>query len=185
LAQVDVIMNITGNVISGQVMGDTAKQLSERFGKIMQDRSSLSINRMDTSVSKSKQLEAAVPASKIAALSSGGFVGMVADDPSDKIELKTFHCSVQSDHKALNAESEAYQKIPQIRQVDSSVVQRNYGQVRQDIMDLVDAEMGRMMGDEGLKAAVVKKYNTENAVFSIVSSLHKVSSRFNRLTLTG
>jgi len=74
-------MNITGNVISGQVTGDTAKQLSERFGKIMPDRASFSINRINTSISRSKQLESAVPASKIAALSSGEFVGMVANDP--------------------------------------------------------------------------------------------------------
>jgi type IV secretory pathway TraG/TraD family ATPase VirD4 len=69
--QADVIMNITGNVISGQVTGETAKQLSERFGKIMQDRASYSINSADTSISRSKQLEAAIPPSKIAALSSG------------------------------------------------------------------------------------------------------------------
>ena len=31
-------MNIAGNVISGQVAGETAKLLSERFGKIMQER---------------------------------------------------------------------------------------------------------------------------------------------------
>lgn len=74
-------MNITGNVISGQVTGATAKQLSERFGKIMQDRASFSINRINTSISRSKQLESAVPASKIAALSQGKLVGMVADDP--------------------------------------------------------------------------------------------------------
>jgi type IV secretory pathway TraG/TraD family ATPase VirD4 len=61
----DVIMNITGNIISGQVTGETAKQLSERFGKIMQDRSSVSINRTDTSVSRSKQLDSAIPASTI------------------------------------------------------------------------------------------------------------------------
>jgi len=76
-----MIMNITGNIISGHVTGDTAKQLSERFGKIMQDRESLSINSSDTSISLSKQLESAIPASKIAALSSGEFVGMVADEP--------------------------------------------------------------------------------------------------------
>lgn len=144
--QADVIMNITGNIISGQVMGDAARQLSERFGKIMQDRSSLSINRMDTSVSKSKQLESAVPASKIAALSSGEFVGMVADDPSDKIELKTFHCSIQNDHGTLKAEDDNYKKIPQTRKVDKAVVQRNCTQVRQDVLDLVDAEMEGLWG---------------------------------------
>lgn len=79
--QADVIMNIAGNIISGQVTGDTSKQLSERFGKIMQDRESLSINSQDTSISRSKQLEAAVPPSKISSLSSGEFVGMVVVAP--------------------------------------------------------------------------------------------------------
>jgi type IV secretory pathway TraG/TraD family ATPase VirD4 len=84
--QADVIMNITGNIVSGQVTGDTAKQLSERFGKIMQDRESLSINRSDTSISRSKPLEIAIPPSKISALSSGEFVGMVADDPDSIVK---------------------------------------------------------------------------------------------------
>lgn len=79
--QAEVILNIVGNVISGQVAGETAKQLSDRFGKIMQDRESVSINRNDTSISRSKQLELAIPQSKISSLSSGEFVGMVADNP--------------------------------------------------------------------------------------------------------
>ena len=101
----DVIVNITGNIISGQVTGETAKQLSERFGKIMQDRSSVSINRTDTSISRSKQLDSAIPASTIATLSSGEFVGMVADDPGCKIELKTFHSEILNDHQALKKNS--------------------------------------------------------------------------------
>lgn len=99
--QADVILNITGNIISGQVTGETAKQLSERFGRILQDRSSFSINSSDTSISRSKQLESAIPPSKIAALSSGEFVGMVADDPTCKIELKAFHGEILNDHQAL------------------------------------------------------------------------------------
>lgn len=102
--QADVIMNITGNIISGQVTGDTAKQLSDRFGKIMQDRESHSINSADTSISRSRQLESAIPPSKISALSSEEFVGMVADDPDCKIALKTFHCEILNDHEALKKE---------------------------------------------------------------------------------
>ena len=67
--QAEVILNIMGNIISGQVSGDTAKFLSEKFGRIMQDRESISINRNDTSISKSKQFEQAIPASTIASLS--------------------------------------------------------------------------------------------------------------------
>jgi type IV secretory pathway TraG/TraD family ATPase VirD4 len=102
--QADVIMNITGNITSGQVTGETAKQLSDRFGKIMQDTASLSINRNDTSISRSKQLDTAVPASAVASLSSGEFVGMVADDPDNKIELKAFHSSIENDHGRLRNE---------------------------------------------------------------------------------
>ncbi len=56
----------------------------------MQDRENLSINSADTSISRSKQLEAAVPPSKISALSSGEFVGMVADDPIEESSLNPF-----------------------------------------------------------------------------------------------
>ncbi len=155
--QSDVIMNITGNVISGQVAGDTAKQLSERFGKIMQDRASFSINRMDTSISRSKQLESAVPASKISALSSGEFVGMVADDPNNKIELKTFHSSLINDHTFLQSEQKNYKPIPQIRGIDNSMIQRNYLQIKHDVEDLINAEIERMMNDPGLAHLVVRK----------------------------
>jgi len=155
--QADVIMNITGNIVSGQVTGDTAKQLSERFGKIMQDRESLSINSGDTSISRSKQLESAVPPSKISGLSSGEFVGMVADDPDNKIDLKTFHCEIINDHAALKSEQENYKEIEEIRKLDNSIVQRNYLQVKQDIQDVIQSEMERLLNDPALSYLVVRK----------------------------
>ncbi len=155
--QADVIMNITGNIVAGQVTGDTAKQLSERFGKIMQDRESYSINSGDTSISRSKQLETAIPPSKISALSSGEFVGMVADDPDNKIELKAFHCEIINDHEALKREEENYKEIEVIRKLDSSMVQRNYFQIKQDVQDIIQSEMERMLNNPGLSHLVVKK----------------------------
>jgi hypothetical protein len=106
--QAEVLMNIVGNIISGQVTGDTAKQLSERIGKIVQERQSVSINSDDTSTSKSTQLDFAVPAARISALSSGEFVGMVADDPDNPVDLKAFHSRVINDHAALKLEEAAY-----------------------------------------------------------------------------
>ena len=155
--QADVIMNITGNIVSGQVTGDTAKQLSERFGKIMQDRESLSINASDTSISRSKQLESAVPPSKISALSSGEFVGMVADDPDCKIDLKTFHCEILNNHEVLKKEQDAYKDIQVIRKLDNTMVQRNYLQIKQDVQDIIQSEMERMLNDPGLAHLVVRK----------------------------
>lgn len=160
--QADVIMNIVGNVISGQVTGDTAKQLSERFGKIMQDRQSLPINRTDTSISKSLQLEAAVPASKITGLSSGEFVGMATDDPGCKIALKTFHCEIINDHEALKTEEESYQPIPVIRKVDQAMVQRNYAEIKQDIRDIIDSEIDRITNDPALSGLIISKAGKEN-----------------------
>lgn len=155
--QADVIMNITGNIISGQVTGDTAKQLSERFGKIMQDRESLSINSSDTSISRSKQLESAIPPSKISSLSSGEFVGMVADDPDCKIELKAFHSEIINDHTALKNEQDNYKEIAIIRKLDNSMVQRNYLQVKQDIQDIIHSEMERLLNDPAQAYLVIKK----------------------------
>lgn len=155
--QADVIMNIIGNIVSGQVTGDTAKQLSERFGKIMQDRESLSINSSDTSISRSQQLESAVPPSKISGLSSGEFVGMVADDPINKIALKTFHCEIQNDHDSLKREEESYQPIPVIRTVDEAMIQRNYNQIKQDVQDIIASEMERLREDPALARLIIKK----------------------------
>jgi hypothetical protein len=153
----DVIMNISGNIISGQVTGETAKQLSERFGKILQDRTSFSINRNDTSISRSKQLETAIPPSKISSLSSGAFVGMVADNPDQKIELKAFHGNIINDHQALKTEEENYKPIPVIRDINSPIIQNNYLQVKRDIENLVHAELEHMMNDPALKILLVQK----------------------------
>ncbi|MFD2872046.1 conjugal transfer protein MobC [Mucilaginibacter ximonensis] len=136
--QAEVIMNIVGNIICGQVTGDTAKQLSERFGKINQQKESVSINSTDTSVSHSTQLDYAIPASKIASLSSGEFVGMVADDPTNKVELKTFHCQIQNDHEAIAAEERSYQDIPAIRAISNTEISVNYQRIKQDISSLVE-----------------------------------------------
>ncbi|KAF2334589.1 conjugal transfer protein MobC [Flavobacterium nitrogenifigens] len=157
--QADVIMNITGNIISGQVTGDTAKQLSERFGKIMQERESLSINSSETSISRSRQLESAVPASKIASLSSGEFVGMTADNPDCKIELKTFHCEVLNDHNALRQEMDNYKEIEPIRNLDNAQVNRNYTQIREEIHELSESEMNRISESRHLKHLIIKKKN--------------------------
>jgi len=146
--QADVIVNITGNIISGQVMGETSKLLSERFGKIMQDRESVSINRNDTSISRSTQLDAAIPASKIAALSSGEFVGMVADDPHEKIKLKMFNAEIMNDADKLNEEVSKYKEIPVVSNVTQQQVMDNYYQVKMEVKRLIGEEVGRLKSEK-------------------------------------
>ena len=140
--QAEVIMNIVGNILSGQVTGDTAKQLSERFGKIMQERQSVTINSQDTSVSKSTQLDFAVPASKIATLSSGEFVGLVADDPDNKINLKVFHNEIINDHQAIRDEESTYKALPAVRKIDQEMIFANYLAIKKDIELILINELG-------------------------------------------
>jgi hypothetical protein len=146
--QADVIMNITGNIIPEQVMGETARQLSERFGKIMQERESISINRSDTSLSRSRQLDFVVPVSRIASLSFGEFVGMVADDPNEKIRLKMFHAGIVNDQEKLHKEATAFKQIPIVPRVTAQQVLDNFHQVKLDIKSLLLKQVTALKGEK-------------------------------------
>ncbi|MFZ6010621.1 MAG: conjugal transfer protein TraG, partial [Bacteroidota bacterium] len=121
--------------------GETAKLLSERFGKIVQERESISINTSDTSISRSTQLDAAIPPSKIATLSSGEFVGTVADDSDQKIDLKVFHAEILNDHDAIRKEEENYQPIPAIRKITPYEIQENYFRIKKEIEQIVEDKL--------------------------------------------
>lgn len=155
--QADVISNIVGNVVCGQVTGDTAEQLSKRFGRIMQERESLSINSGDISISRSTQLESAIPASRIASLSSGEVVGSVADNPDAKIDLKVFHCEIQNDHAALKAEQDNYKPIPAIKNITSAQVDENYRRIKEEIFAIIESEMERIYDTPELAGLLVTK----------------------------
>ncbi|QBR13569.1 conjugal transfer protein MobC [Sphingobacterium sp. CZ-2] len=153
----DVILNIVGNVISGQVSGETAKQLSDRFGRIVQPKRSISVNSNDTSVSHSTQLDTAIPASVISSLSAGEFVGLVADDPKNPVELKSFHARIINDHRSLQLEEQEYSPAEQIGNLQEKYVHDNYRLVKSEVSDLVISEMDRLLSDPSLRHLVVSK----------------------------
>ncbi|MBN3583375.1 YWFCY domain-containing protein [Algoriphagus aestuarii] len=154
--QADVIMNTVGNFISGQVLADTAKQISERFGRIIQNRESISINSSETSLSKSTQLDQAVPASTISALSSGEFVGMVADTPEQKIALKAFHSEIINDHQALKQEEESFRPIPKVREINQDQVEENYRKIKRDVEEIIRMEMERVFDTPELGHLIIR-----------------------------
>ncbi|MDR2275349.1 MAG: YWFCY domain-containing protein [Sphingobacterium sp.] len=139
--QANVITNIVGNVISGQVMGNTAKSVSELFGKIQQEKMSQNIGGSETSFTKSTQMDLAIPSAKIAQLSSGEFVGIVADNPEAKIKLKMFHCEIQNDHKAIAEEERQYKEIPEIATVTNQEIQDNYELIKNEVRHIVRSEL--------------------------------------------
>lgn len=136
--EAETIFNITGNIISGQVSGETARLLSERFSKTFQERESISINSSDTSISHSKQLEQSVPASTISSLSSGEFVGIVADSPNQPIKLKAFHATITNDHLALKKEKKNHLPIPTLRKITAIDVKEHYLLIKQETQRIVD-----------------------------------------------
>ena len=118
-----VIQNTVGNIFSGQVVGETAKALSERFGKVLQKRQSMTINRNDKSTSISTQLDSLIPASKISTLTQGMFVGAVSDNFDQRIEQKIFHAEIVIDHEKLIAESKTYKKYLRYYPLQTAMVQ--------------------------------------------------------------
>lgn len=161
-----VVQNTIGNIFSGQVVSETAKSLSERFGKILQKRQSISINRQDVSTSINTQLDSLIPASKIANLSQGMFVGSVADNVGEEIPQKIFHAKIIIDHQKVMEETKAYQKIPVINtfldengnDIMQEQIERNYNYIKTDVARIIEDEMTRIKSDPELR----KKLGLEN-----------------------
>lgn len=155
-----VVMNTVGNIFSGQVVGETAKTLSERFGKVLQKRQSISINRQDVSHSFNTQMDSLIPASKISTLTQGMFVGAVSDNFDERIDQKIFHAEIVVDSEAVKKETAAYQPIPVITDFKDDTpnkmkmkleIQRNYDTIKQDVIDIVKRETERIASDPKLR----------------------------------
>ncbi len=155
-----VVMNTVGNIFSGQVVGETAKTLSERFGKVLQQRQSMSINRQDVSHSFNTQMDSLIPPSKISTLTQGMFVGAVSDNFDERIDQKIFHAEIVVDTKKVEAETAAYEPIPLITDFKDdtedkskmkAAIQFNYSKVKQDVKDIVERELDRIRNDPKLR----------------------------------
>ena len=154
-----VIQNTVGNVFAGQVLGETAKNLSERFGKVLQQRKSVNMTREDTSTSISIQLDSLIPASKISNLSQGMFVGSVCDSFQEKMEQKIFHCEIVVDNARVAAETKAYKPIPVITDFTGrdgkdhmrEEIERNYYRIKEEVGGIIQKELRRIGNDPDLK----------------------------------
>lgn len=154
-----VIQNTVGNIFSGQVVGETAKSLSDRFGKVLQKRQSLTINRNDKSTSISTQLDSLIPASKISTLTQGMFVGAVSDNFDERIEQKIFHAEIVVDNAKVLAETKQYKEIPPILSfadndgIDNmkQEIKDNYNKIKRDVIEIINQEMERIKNDPGLQ----------------------------------
>ena len=160
-----VVTNTVGNIFSGQVVGETAKTLSERFGKVLQKRQSISINRQDVSTSINTQMDSLIPPSKISGLTQGMFVGSVSDNFTERIEQKIFHAEIVVDTDKVKREESRYQPIPIINDFKDTngndcmkqAIQDNYNQIKEDVKQIVKDELERIAADENLKHLIQKQ----------------------------
>jgi hypothetical protein len=159
------IINTVGNIFSGQVVGDTAKFLTERFGKIQQHRQSISVNRNDTPITTSTQLDYMIPASKISNLSQGTFVGSIADNFEEKIKLKTFHAEIVVDQSRIKEDKKGFVDLPVIREVSSASVDANFLKIKSDVVNIITEETQRIKNDPTLSHLIIQKA-TEKTIAS-------------------
>lgn len=153
-----VVMNTVGNIFSGQVVGETAKTLSERFGKVLQKRQSMTINQREKSTSISTQMDSLIPPSKISTLTQGMFVGAVADNFEERIEQKIFHAEIVVDTAKVESEATSYKKIPVIANfMDENgndrmkeMIQENYNRIKAESRQIVIEELERIKNDPAL-----------------------------------
>lgn len=108
-----VIMNTVGNIFSGQVNGETARDLSQTFGKEFRMQESETTGQSD-SVSRSYQMQEILPQSTIETLTQGWFVGKIADDAATPIDKKLFAGKFVIDTKARSREEDNYAKVPRV-----------------------------------------------------------------------
>ncbi|MDD6553458.1 MAG: type IV secretory system conjugative DNA transfer family protein [Prevotellaceae bacterium] len=125
----DKIITTVGNVISGSARAkETLDWLSgDIFGKVVQMKKGITIDRDKTSINLNENMDSLVPASKISDMPSGWICGQVARDfqptktgfrgsmdiqNSDEFRTSKFFCKTNFDMDAIKAEEHDYQNYP-------------------------------------------------------------------------
>ncbi len=155
--EAEALFNMAGNIICGHVNGETARLVADRFPRIRQPRTSLSVNSQDVSISESRQLDPSVPPATISNLSSGEFVGIVADDPALPIALKAFHGRVINDPDAAARERRSLDPLPEVRTVDEAIITTNFQGIFKDVRDIYDDVLEILLNDPAKRHLIINK----------------------------
>lgn len=135
-----VINNVFGNVISGSVRDQSARMLQEMFGKIKQEKQSVSTSDSGTSSSISTQLDYVIPQSKISALSQGELVGLLTDNFDQRMSQKMFKSTV-----IITPERPVITELPRIMDISEQeakeLISLNYKKIKKDIAQLIEQKV--------------------------------------------
>ncbi len=125
----DKIVSIIGNVICGSLRNkETLEWMSnDIFGKVVQMKKGVTIDRDRTSININENMDNLVPASKISDMSTGWLCGQVARDfvatktgrggtmdiqNSEEFKTSKFFCKTDFDMSEIKAEEDDYQHYP-------------------------------------------------------------------------
>ena len=88
------------------------------------------------------------------------FVGAVCDNINERIDQKIFHAEIVIDSKKVKAETSRYKPIPILTDFKDdtpdksrmkAIIQRNYEQVKADVIQIIADEKERIMSDPALR----------------------------------
>lgn len=156
------VITTVGNVVSGSARAkETLEWLSnDIFGKVVQLKKGVTIDRDKTSINLNENMDNLVPASKISDMPTGWICGQTARDfvktklgrggtmniqESEEFQTSKFYCKTDFDMKEIEAEEKDYEnyKIPKFYEFPSKdakerILYQNFVRVNQDVKDMID-----------------------------------------------
>ncbi len=154
------IITTVGNVVSGSARSkETLEWLSnDIFGKVVQMKKGVTIDRDKTSINLNENMDNLVPASKIADMPTGWICGQTARDfvqtkvgsgdtmniqKAEEFQTSKFFCKTDFDMEEIHKEEEEYRDLPKFynfksRDERERILYANFNQVTQDVNKMVN-----------------------------------------------
>lgn len=153
------IITTVGNVVSGSARSkETLEWLSsDIFGKVVQLKKGVTIDRDKTSINLNENMDSLVPASKISDMPTGWICGQTARDfvatktgmngsmniqESDEFKTSKFYCKTDFDMADIKKEESEYMALPKFytfksRDERERILYKNFVQVGEDVKAMI------------------------------------------------
>ena len=154
------IITTVSNVVSGSARAkETLEWLSnDIFGKVMQLKKGVTIDRDKTSINLNENMDNLVPASKISDMATGWICGQVARDfiktktgmrdqmniqEAEEFKTSKFFCKTDFDMAAIQKEEAEYIPLPKFytfksKDAKERILYANFIQVNKDVKNMID-----------------------------------------------
>lgn len=153
------IITTVGNVVSGSARSkETLEWLSsDIFGKVVQLKKGVTIDRDKTSINLNENMDSLVPASKISDMPTGWICGQTARDfvktktgtggsmniqESEEFKTSKFYCKTDFDMTEIKKEEAGYVPLPKFytfksRDERERILYKNFVQVGEDVKEMI------------------------------------------------